>query len=178
MKNKTRDMIECSLFTALLCIFCPLAVPVGTVPVTLAVFAVLLAAVVLGSKKAAVAVGVYILLGLVGLPVFSYGKSGFPVIFGPTGGYLWSYFLMALIAGFFSVGSRAKHKFAFSLIGCFLAVDVCYLCGTVQFVLLTHTGVYEALAVCVLPFIVVDIIKCFCAVLLGLKIRKKLPYRS
>lgn len=178
MKNKTRDMIECSLFTALLCIFGSLAIPIGAVPVTMAIFAVLLSSVVLGYKKAVASVSVYIFLGIIGFPVFSCARSGIPVILGPTGGYVWSYIFMAFITGIFSKKVKNNNKIFPLLIGSFISLTVCYVCGTVQFIVLNGSGIYETIAACVLPFVVFDVIKCFLAVWLGLKIRKNLPYRS
>lgn len=178
MKNKTRDMIECSLFTALLCIFGPLAVPLGAVPVTMTVFCVVLSAVVLGCKKSVVSVCVYILLGIVGLPVFSLGKSGLPVLLGPTGGYVWSYILMAFIIGFVSSRGTTSNQLAFSFLGSVISLLLCYVCAISQFVILNKTTMYEAFTVCVLPFVVIDVAKCFFAVWLGVKVRKKLPYKS
>ena len=169
-------MIECSLFTALLCIIAPVAVPVGAVPVTLSVFAVILSGIVLGTKKSAVSVCVYIFLGLVGLPVFSFGRAGMPVIFGPTGGFVWSYVLMALTAGFFSNLQRSKKHFAYT--GSISARAVCYICGTAQFMVLTNSGIYEALTVCVYPFVIFDVLKCISATWLGTKIKKNLPDKS
>lgn len=178
MKLRTKDMIECSLFTALLCIFGSLAIPIGAVPVTMAIFAVLLSSVVLGYKKAVASVSVYIFLGIIGFPVFSCARSGLPIILGPTGGYVWSYVFMALISGIFSQKVNKESEFAISLLGSFISLAVCYVCGTIQFAILNGTGIYETLAACVLPFAVFDVIKCVFAVWLGLKIRKNLPYRS
>ena len=176
MKNKTKDMIECSLFTALLCIIAPVAVPVGAVPVTLAVFAVILTAAVLGTKKAAVSVCVYIFLGLVGLPVFSYGRAGLPVIFGPTGGFVWSYILMAITTGIILNLQKGKKHFAYT--GSILALAVCYICGTAQFMAITTCGIHEALTVCVYPFVLFDVLKCISGIWLGTKIKKNLPDKS
>lgn len=85
-KSKLSSMLQCSLFAALLCVLSPLTIPVGAVPVSLGIFAVLLCSSVLGMRRSLVAVLVYIALGAVGLPVFAGWQGGFGVLAGPTGG--------------------------------------------------------------------------------------------
>ena len=85
---KTKTIVICAIFAALMCVFSVITVPTGIIPVTLGTLGIMLTAVILGSKKGAVSVAVFILLGIVGLPVFSGFKGGIQVIFGPTGGYI------------------------------------------------------------------------------------------
>ena len=164
-------MIECSMFTAILCLFSPISVPVGPVPITLSLFAVMLAGFVLGSVKAMLSVCIYILLGAVGMPVFSFFTGGFPVVFGPTGGYVWSYVFVALICGVFS--SKTESSLFWVVLGSFLALLICYACGTLQFCLLCRVSVVEALSISVFPFVVFDVLKAVIAVWLGRKIKNR-----
>lgn len=176
MKIKTKTITECAIFTALLCIFSPLSLPIGPVPITLSLFAVMLAAIVLGPKKGVAAVVTYILLGAIGLPVFSGAKGGVQVIAGPTGGYIWSYVFLAAIAGLVS-GIESENKimqYAFAFIGCVVGTAVCYACGTLQYMALSGKGFFQLLAVCVYPFIPLDIVKALCATLLGITVRNAL----
>ena len=168
--NKIKNMAQCAVFSALLCICSPIAIPIGPIPVTLSLFAVMLAGIVLDVKKSFVSVLVYILLGLCGLPVFAGAKAGFSVIIGPTGGYLWSYLIMVVIV---SVLGHIEYinKFAMAFIACILGTAVCYLFGTVQYCFVMSTGFKSAFSVCVYPFIVFDLIKAVCASLLGVKLR-------
>ena len=85
---KLRRNVLTALLAAALCVMAPLAVPLGPVPVTLATLGVYLAAGLLGPWRGAAAVGLYLLLGAVGVPVFAGFTAGFPVLFGVTGGYL------------------------------------------------------------------------------------------
>ncbi len=176
-------MMICALFAALLCICSPLAIPIGPVPVTLSVFAVLLCGVVLEWRLGLVSVVVYLLLGLF-LPVFSGGMTGLAALPGPTGGYIWSYPLMILtvrlVLACFSGPKQGTHgkktiiEYAAALLGCLAAMPVCYLCGTVQFSIVTNTTIRHALSVCVLPFLLPDLIKALCAALLGVTLRRAL----
>lgn len=170
------QMTLCAVFAALLCLCSPLAIPVGPIPVTLSVFAVLLCAVVLPWKQALVSVAVYLLLGLF-LPVFSGGMTGIAAFPGPTGGYIWSYPLMILTVRGLQApvlraagGGKAAAYFA-ALAGCIAALPVCYLCGTVQYALLAGVGFRSAWKVCVLPFLPVDLCKAVAAAVLGVTVR-------
>ena len=96
-KRKIHFMTESAVLAAVICILSPITVPIGPIPVTLGLFAVMLTGVVLEAKKSLAAVLVFVLLGLCGLPVFSGAKGGFSVFAGPTGGYIWSYFLSAFL---------------------------------------------------------------------------------
>ena len=99
MNMKTRDMTIIAVMAALICVAGPLSVSIGPIPLSLASFAVYMAGAVLGAKKGTLAVGIYLLLGLVGLPVFSGFSGGFQKLIGVTGGYLVGYLPCALITG-------------------------------------------------------------------------------
>ncbi len=96
---KWRSNVLTALLAAALCVIAPIAVPLGPVPVTLATLGVYLAAGLLGPWRGAAAVGLYLLLGAVGVPVFAGFTAGFPVLFGATGGFLWGYLPCVLVAG-------------------------------------------------------------------------------
>lgn len=87
-KMRIRATVQSAIFAALLCIFSPIAIPVGAIPVTLSIFIVLLTGLILDWKQAGAAVLSYMLIGAFGLPVFSGGQAGIGVFLGVTGGYL------------------------------------------------------------------------------------------
>ena len=166
---KIRLLVQTALFAALLCILCPLAIPAGPIPVTLASFAVLLTANILGRRKAAAAALLYILMGVIGLPVFSSGQAGLGVVLGPTGGYLWGYSPMAWIAGM-----GCGRKLPVRLLWAATSFVLCYACGTAQYALAAGVDFKTAFAACVLPFLAFDAVKLVVACLLGGKIRSRL----
>ncbi len=169
-------MVICALFAALLCVLAVITVPIGPVPVTLGVLGVMLTAVILGAKKGTVSVLVYLLIGAVGLPVFSGFKGGFAVLIGPTGGYAWSYILMALFIGAFTKKLPEKNVLAMLkiFIICLISVVICYAAGTVQFMAVQQTDLQKALTLCVIPFIPFDIAKAAITATIGLSVRKAL----
>lgn len=174
--SKIYTMTECAIFAALLCIFSPITVPIGPIPISMGLFAVMLTAVILGWKKGVLSVIVYLLIGLCGVPLFSGGKGGLAAFVGPTGGYIWSYVLMAIVIGFLSQ-KEWKNKILSILIpflACLLGIIICYTLGTIQFMNVANYSLTKALAVCVYPFIPLDLLKALGAALLGTGVRKNL----
>ena len=95
----TRRMVFCALFAAVIAVFAQIQIPMAPVPVSLATFGVMMCGLLLGWKWGAVTVTVYILLGVVGVPVFAGFKGGAAVLMGPTGGYILGYLPYAVLAG-------------------------------------------------------------------------------
>jgi len=151
---KTGDMTLIAVTAALICIAGPLTVAVGPVPLSLATFAVYLAGAVLGSRRGTVAVLVYLLLGMIGVPVFSGFSGGFQKIAGVTGGYLIGYLPCAWIAGMGK--GKVRWKLFLYLLSGTLAL---YLLGTAWFMVQTGNGLAAALGLCVLPFLPGDALK-------------------
>jgi len=123
--------------------------------------------VVLPAGRAFASVGVYVLVGALGVPVFSGFQGGAGCLFGPTGGYIWSYLIVAPLV---SLGSKGKLpvKLAFSM----ASIIVCYAMGTLQYMLVTGTeSLWGALVMCVFPFVIFDIIKMLGAVISGSKVK-------
>ncbi|MFT3951867.1 MAG: biotin transporter BioY [Oscillospiraceae bacterium] len=161
----TRSMVFTGLFAAILCVISPLSIPIGAVPITLSVFAVLLTGALLPPAQAACATLVYILLGSAGLPVFSNMHGGAGVLFGATGGFIMAYPLMALTVSL-AVRFLGGRKLLPLAAGMIPAVALCYLLGTLWF---SHIA---GGTLCVLPFIPFDLIKIVAAVTVALAVNK------
>lgn len=170
MHTRTRDLTLTALATALLCLAGPLTLPVGPVPASLFSAAVMLAGGLLGSRRAAAACGVYLLLGLLGLPVFSGFAGGVGHLAGPTGGFLMGYLPLAVIAG---AVCRRTERFPVRLVVLAAGSVLLYALGTAWFCLQTGAAFSAALAVCVLPFLPMDAVKVLLvlAILPGLRRR-------
>ena len=163
--SSVKSMVFTGVMTAVLCVFGPLSVPIGPVPVSLATFVIYLMVYLLGMKRSAVSIGLYLLLGLIGLPVFS-GYTGGPVkLFGPTGGYLIGYLFLALIGGYFI--EKSGGKLLPSLLGMILATAVLYTLGTLWLAKVTGISLMSALSAGVIPFIGIDAAKMAAAAILG-----------
>lgn len=171
-KTSLYQMTTCAIMAALMCIAGPLSIPIGPIPVTLTNLIIYFAIVLLGMKLSTISYLVYLLLGLVGLPVFSGFAGGLTKLAGPTGGYLLGFILMALIGGF--VYEKTKGQPILTGLGMFLGLVVAYVFGTAWFVYQMQCEVLYALSVCVWPFVPFDIIKIVIAILLGKVVRKAL----
>lgn len=167
------NMVFVALFAALICVAAPFSIQVGPIPITLATFAVMLSGALLGGKRGMVAVCVYILIGAVGLPVFSGFKGGFGVLGGPTGGYIIGYIPLALITGFFANMNTRFNRAVVSVIGMIIGTAALYTFGTVWFMIISKSSLANALALCALPFLPGDAVKiaCITAVSVPLKAR-------
>ena len=173
-RASVQDLCAVALCTAVTVIMAQISIPMPLgVPMTMQTFAVMLAAIILGAKKGAAATLVYMLLGSIGLPVFSNFTGGAQCLVGPTGGFILSFPLMAYIIG---LGAKRyyerKSLFILSLIA---GTAVNYLIGVLMFAFVTGGTLAAGFAACVMPFIPTTIIKMILAAVLGLKIRKRLP---
>lgn len=133
------------------------------VPFTLQTFAVNAICALLGWRRGSASVAAYILLGAAGLPVFSGMRGGYSVLMGPTGGYIIGFLPMALIVGFMYEKLRSKR--ALSWISMLVGEIVMYAFGTAWFVIVypNPISIPTALMMCVVPYIIPDIIKCVLA---------------
>ncbi len=158
-------MTSCAVMAALMCVLCPLSIPIGPIPISLQILVILLTAFILGTKDASISYVVYLLLGAAGMPVFSGFQGGLAKLAGPTGGYLIGFLPMIIISGIFIV--KSKRNIWISLLGMALGIAVDYVFGTAWFVTQTGSTVAHALDVCVYPFIPLDLGKMVAAALLG-----------
>lgn len=109
-QKKVRDMTLTAVFAALLCICSQIVIPLGVIPLTLQTAAVYITALALGPVRGIAAIGLYILLGTVGLPVFAGGTAGVGVLIGPTAGFLWGFLFVPLISGTL-IGKMNQNRF-------------------------------------------------------------------
>ena len=177
-KLTTYQLTLTAVMAAVICVLGPIsmAIPISPVPISLASMAVYLAVTVLGMKLGTLSCLIYLLLGLVGLPVFSGGSAGAAKLFGPTGGYLVGYLFLALIAGAF-VGRYTENKWksiAFAALGMVLGTMVLYALGTAWLAYSAGMDFQAALWAGVIPFIPGDLVKMVIAVLLGSAVRGRL----
>lgn len=169
---KAQKIALTGILAAIICLLAPLSIPAGTIPISLATFAVYITACTVNIKHSVSAVIIYILLGAAGLPVFSAFRGGFNMLIGITGGYLFGYIPCALIIGLLT-GKYESKKYIYP-VSIILGSAVCYSIGTIWYMLQTKSSFYAAFAVCVLPFIIGEAIKIFAASAIGFTLRKRL----
>ena len=175
---RTKDLVLTALMAAVLCIVSPWSVNIGPIPVSFSLFAIYLTMYLLGAKLGTLSVLIYLLIGLLGLPVFSNFTGGPQKLFGPTGGFLIGYLPMALLIGLFLDHTQKEHltfrRMLLRIVVIFACTLVLYGFGTVWYVFQSGTDFLAALSVTVLPFLPIDLIKNVLAALLGPAIRKRI----
>ena len=168
---KLKNMALCGLFAALLAVCAWLAIPLGDIYITLQTFGLFLCLGTLGGKRGSIAVLVYLLLGSVGLPVFSGFRGGLGALLGVTGGYLTGFLACALV--YWLITTLLPKQKALAMAAGLL---VCYCFGTVWYYNVyieggNAAGVWIILSKCVLPYLLPDGLKLTFALILAKKLR-------
>ena len=170
--NKTRDMVLIAMFAVLMAICSWISIPT-VIPFTLQTFAVFLTVSVLGGKRGTITICIYLLLGIIGVPVYAGGTAGIGMILGNTGGYMIGWIFSGLVMwAMEKILGRKTWVLALSM---FMGLLVCYILGTLWFMLIYakeagQIGLWTAITWCVIPFVIPDFVK----IGLALAINKKL----
>lgn len=159
----TKDLTYISFFSIVIALCAWLTIPT-TIPFTLQTFGVFLTLLVLGGKKGTLSILIYLFLGAMGLPVFASMRGGIGALLDLTGGFLVGLLFIGIVYSLF------KEKFISLLIGLIL----CYLIGTLWFMMLGQTSFINALMICVVPFVGFDILKLYLACLISQRLKKHL----
>ena len=194
MKFSTRDLCFCAIGAALIAVCAWISIP-ADVPFTLQTFAIFAVCGLLGGKRGTVSVLVYLLLGAVGVPVFSGMRGGIGVLAGPTGGFLWGYLFGVAAAVLFLYAVRTKlgvaggknaprltraekaaltraqragaflRSFGVEIVAGVIFTAIAYACGCAQYMVVGQVDLATAFLVAVAPFVVVDFCKIVAAVI-------------
>lgn len=165
---KTRDMVFIAVFTAIIAALSQVSIPMpNMVPITLQTFAVSLAGYFLGAKKGVASVGVYVMLGAVGAPVFASFKGGFAVLIGYTGGFIWGFIPLAFLCG---ILADKKLGMALGVLG----IVVCHLLGSIQYMILSGNGFWASVALVSLPYILKDLLLIPAAFFISKTVKKRI----
>ena len=173
-KNKTKDIVFIALFAVLIAVCSWISIPF-VVPFTMQTCAVYLTLNFLGAKKGTVSICIYLVLGLIGVPVFSNFNSGMVALFGLTGGYMIGWLLSGLVM--FLVEKLLGRKIWAQAVSMIAGLVVCYIAGTAWFMVVYARntgpiGLWTSLLWCVIPFIIPDLLKLGLALWLSQRLRK------
>lgn len=189
--SKTRSIVYVGMTVALLAVSAWVAIPLGPVPFTLQTFVLAFALLVLRPSECFAALCAYLVLGAIGVPVFSGMRGGLGMLAGPTGGFLWGFVLGAAVA-FLVLGLAERralpatrrdattHKSrrietASELVACLAFLLVSYLCGWVQLMFVAGLSPLAAFLAAIAPFAIPDIVKLVAAVAVARTVRKAVP---
>lgn len=167
-KTKIKNLALYALFTAVItaCAWISVITPFG-VNMSFSLFGVCLAACCLGLKGGLLSTVTYVLLGAVGLPVFSQFAGGIGVLVGPSGGFVWGFLASATLCG---ITQKLKNKFLKYII-CAVAVLVCHTAGVLQFYFVTNNNIWVSVLYASLPFLLKDILLAIFAQVISVKIK-------
>jgi biotin transport system substrate-specific component len=173
-KFKTIDIVYIGLSAALIAICAWISIPLPNVSITLQTMGVVLIASLFGAKRGTIATIIYILLGAIGLPVFSNFKGGLGVLAGSTGGYIIGFIFTAIIVGIVSDKTNKVWALVVSMV---VGILVCYAFGTAWFayVYAKSSGALPLVTIlgwCVFPFLLPDAVKIVIATILTKQLRK------
>ncbi|MBU2701813.1 biotin transport system substrate-specific component [Sporomusaceae bacterium BoRhaA] len=177
-KNKLIDFIYAAIFAAATAAmgFIIIPLPFSPVPITGQNLAIMLAASILTMRQAALSVMTFLLLGAIGLPVFTGGTGGIGVLFGPRGGYLIGFLIGAIVTAKLKGTNNNTGRLAMAnLIG---GIFVVYILGVAWLNFVTAMGLQRSLMVGALPFIPGDLLKVGIATIIGTAINKRLQNAS
>lgn len=174
MKTNVQKITFTAMMAAVLCVLSPISIPLpDPMPaITLGTFAVYISAYILGPKLSCASVLIYLLLGCVGLPVFSKGQAGIQVLAGATGGYLIGYFFITLAAGW--MVERFEKKIYMHVIGMATGMLLCHTIGTIWLGFMLHLSAGAAIAAGFAPFMIGEVIKIAAAAAICYPIRRQL----
>lgn len=178
-QSRTHSIAFTALAIAIIAVSAWITVPIGPVPFTLQMFAITFAILVLTPKQAICAIAGYLVLGAIGVPVFSGMRGGIGVLAGPTGGFLWGYLIgVALAVGVLALFRlRGIDNFATGVLAGVVFTIVAYACGWAQYMAVAQVDALASFAVTVAPFIVVDLIKIVAATAVARTVIRAVPAR-
>lgn len=169
----TRDLVLGGMFTALLAVVSQLSIPMPSgVPITIQMFGVTLVGVILGWRLALLATITYILIGAAGLPVFANFRGGLSSLTGLTGGYIWSWPIMAVLCGIRPITGNKSRDFTLTVIFCLVGLMISETIGGFQWAALSGDMTMKAVFLyAIIAFIPKDIILTIFAVSVGIPMR-------
>lgn len=171
---KIKELTKMSICIAIICVSAYISFPLPFTPtmITAQTIAINLVALILTPKQSFLVVLLYIFLGAFGLPVFSGGTGGFGKLFGPTGGFIIGFLVIAPLISYLKGKNNSFKRYLFVTI--FVGMIILYAVGAVYMSIVQKISIIAALSIAVFPFIFGDILKCFLSSFIAVKLNKAL----
>lgn len=175
MRISLREQVTAAIFAAIIAVLSQftLTLPITVVPFTLQTFIIGLTVTILGTRAGTWAIAIYLLLGLIGMPVFAGGASGLQALLGPTGGFLLGFLFNGLATGWLL--EKLGRNYPGAIIANLVGAAIVLLFGALWLQISTGISFSAALQSAVIPFLVPGVIKAVAAAIIGLSITKRLP---
>lgn len=171
-----KDLVFIALNAAIICVLAPISLTVNLVPFTLATLALYLCTAISGAKRGTLSVLIYILIGAIGVPVFSGFTGGIHKLVGLTGGYIVGYIFCALAEGVLI--DRFPSKLWMYPAAMAIGTVLLYAFGTLWFMVVGGKALIPALTACVIPFLPFDLLKILVASGVAYPVRRQLTKRG
>lgn len=174
-KVNVQNMTKVALCVTILCVSSYLVIPLPFTPIVLSLHTIMvnLIGLILKPRQAGYTLVIYILMGLIGLPVFSGGTSGSGKLFGPTGGFYFGFLFAVIVISLFK-GDKINF-FRYALVTILLGIPIQHVCAIIMMCFHNNFNLAGAAMTVSVPFIPGDVIKCFIASGLGVALNKILP---
>ena len=179
-RTASRKLVFSTLFAALIsvCAFICVPIPASPVPIVLQNMMAVMSGLLLGSIWGGVSVAIFLIAGALGFPVFSGGGGGLARFASPTGGFLIGYLIAAIVSGMFFAWSDKKgcdvvgvKGFAVCLASSFCGFTLIYVPGIWHFMRVMGKSFSQSIAICLIPYVIPDMIKMFLAAFVSFKVR-------
>ena len=170
-----KDITLIAVFVAIITVCSWINIPLGPVPFTLQTFAIFTVAGLLETKRGLITIFIYIMLGMIGVPVFTQFKAGLNVLAGPTGGYVIGFIFTVLIIGTVTkaFSNKTKKLRNVMMILSMIVGDIaCFGIGTIHFVYMMKVDLTSAFTICVVPYIIPDLVKMVLATMIIERVKK------
>ena len=174
MKLTSREIVLAGLFAAIIGILSQFTIPFGPIPLTLQTFAVGFVVTILGKKTGTIAVAIYLLMGMIGLPVLAGGSAGIVHYFGPTGGFLVGFIFQAFFTGL--IIEKTRFNYFWSILANVVGAFITLFFGSLWLKYSGSLPWYAAFSAGMIPFILPGLIKALAAGYLGALIGKRLSF--
>ena len=172
-KMSIKGIVYAALFGALTAAGAFIVIPMPLVPITAQTFFLNVAAILLGGPLGAASQFIYVMLGVVGIPVFSGGKAGIGILFGPSGGYLLGFIIAAFVIGKIA-GAKKGAGIFWHIFAMLVGMGIIYCLGVMQLALVARMSFQKALVIGALPFIPGDIIKILLAAIITSRLKGRI----
>jgi len=172
-KTSIKGLVYAALFGSLTAAGAFIIIPLPPVPITAQTFFLNVSAVLLGGQLGALSQFIYVMLGVVGIPVFAGGTAGLGIIFGPTGGYLLGFIIAAFVIGMVNRLRKSAGIF-WNIFSMLIGMLIIYLLGSLQLSFVAKMSFHKALTIGVLPFIPGDIIKILFAAIVSSRLKGRI----
>jgi biotin transport system substrate-specific component len=170
-----RGMVYAAMFGAITAVGAYIVIPLPLVPITMQTFFVSLASALLGGALGALSQIIYVLIGVIGFPVFAGGKAGFGVLIGPTGGYLAGFIVGAYLIGKL-IELKEQPGFVWMASAMIIGHIALYTLGVAQLMFVAKLSLAKAFTIGVIPTLPGGIIKILAAAFIAGKLRGKIRW--